>query len=297
MTFTEEIKNELCKSQITGSCCASAEALGMLLYGNRFAPEKIKLVSSSHEVRKRAQILFGGLFGCDFSEDGREDSLMNDDPELIRSIFEWYGYQYNNSALNLNRAVIEEECCKSSFLRGCFLMGGYVTAGKKGYHLELVTPHYSVSRQVSTLLYEMGMEPGSVTRRSNYVLYYKNSELIESFLTAIGATGAAMDLMLKKVEKALVNEVNRKVNCETANLSKTIDAANAQIDAIRYLDDHGHIEGLSSDLQLTAAIRVQFPMASLSELASKFDPPISKPGLSSRLKRLIKIAEERKNND
>ncbi|MBQ5813423.1 MAG: DNA-binding protein WhiA, partial [Clostridia bacterium] len=268
MTFTEEIKTELCKSQITGSCCASAEALGMLLYGNRFAPEKIKLVSSSHEVRKRAQILFGGLFGCDFSEDGREDSLMNDDPELIRSIFEWYGYQCNNSALTLNRAVIEEECCKSSFLRGCFLMGGYVTAGKKGYHLELVTPHYSVSRQVSTLLYEMGMEPGAVTRRSNYVLYYKNSELIESFLTAIGATGAAMDLMLKKVEKALVNEVNRKVNCEAANIGKTVAASAKQIEDINFITECGEYEKLTSDLKELASLRIENPDISLSESIS-----------------------------
>lgn len=294
MSFTEEIKNELCRTQILSSCCASAECLGMLLYGNRFAVDKIKLVSASSEVRKRAQILFGAIFGCNLKEDGRDNALMIDDTEVIKSIFDWYGFQYKSSALSLNRAIVEEECCKAAFLRGCFLMGGYATAGKKGYHLELVTSHYNVSKQVSTLLYELQMEPGAVVRRSNYVLYYKNSELIETFLTAIGATGSAMDLMLKKVEKSIVNHINRSVNCETANLSKVIDAAGKQINAINLIEEAGQFEDLPSDLKETALLRKQYSMVSLSELAAKFNPPISKPGVNSRLKRLIKISEELK---
>ena len=292
MSFTEEIKNELSRTTINLDCCAAAETLGMLLYCNRFAPDKIRMVSASPDVRRRARALLWECFGAELYEEGeKEDTLIIDDPEIIRTIFDWYGYQFKHAALSLNRAVVEEECCKAAFLRGCFLMGGYVTAGKSGYHLELVTSHYNVSNQVATLLYEMEMEPGSVTRRSNYVLYYKNSERIETFLSAIGATGAAMDLMLQKVEKALVNKINRKVNCENANFDKTLDAANRQLDAIRQLEESGQLAELSQDLQMTAALRKAYPMAPLSELAARFDPPISKPGVSSRLKRLVKIAE------
>lgn len=295
MSFTEEIKNELSRAQIGSDCCAAAECLGMLLYCNRFAPDRIRMVTASPDVRRRARTLFGECFGAELYEEGdREDALILDDPEIIRTIFDWYGFQYKNAALSLNRAVVEEECCKAAFLRGCFLMGGYVTAGKSGYHLELVTSHYNVSNQVATLLYEMEMEPGAVTRRSNYVLYYKNSERIETFLSAIGATGAAMDLMLQKVEKALVNKINRKVNCENANFDKTLDAANRQLDAIRHLEETGLLYELSDDLQMTAALRKANPMAPLSELAAMFDPPISKPGVSSRLKRLVKLSEENK---
>ncbi len=295
MSFTEEIKNELSKAQIGADCCAAAECLGMLLYCNRFAPDRIRMVTASPDVRRRARILFSECFGAELYEEGeREDTLILDDPEVIRAIFDWYGFQYKNAALSLNRAVVEEECCKAAFLRGCFLMGGYVTAGKSGYHLELVTSHYNVSNQVATLLYEMEMEPGSVTRRSNYVLYYKNSERIETFLSAIGATGAAMDLMLQKVEKALVNKINRKVNCENANFDKTLDAANRQLDAIQHLEEIGLLAELSDDLQMTAQLRKDNPMAPLSELAAMFDPPISKPGVSSRLKRLVKLSEGRK---
>ncbi|MBQ1250618.1 MAG: DNA-binding protein WhiA [Clostridia bacterium] len=292
MSFTEEIKNELTRTPPMADCCAAAECLGMLLYCNRFAPDKVRMITASADVRRRARSLFWECFGAELYEEGdREDTLVIDDPEIIHAIFDWYGYQFKNAALSLNRAIVEEECCKAAFLRGCFLMGGYVTAGKSGYHLELVTPHYNVSNQVSALLYEMDMEPGAVTRRSNYVLYYKNSERIETFLSAIGATGAAMDLMLQKVEKALVNKINRKVNCENANFDKTLDAANRQLDAIRHLEESGLLAELSLDLQMTAQLRKDNPMAPLSELAAMFDPPISKPGVSNRLKRLVKISE------
>ena len=292
MSFTEDIKNELCRTQLTDSCCASAVCLGILLYANRFAVDRIRLVSSSHEVRKRAQILFGALFGCELEIEGRDNALVIYDTDMIRRIYDWYGFQYKSSALSLNRAVVEEDCCKASFLRGCFLMGGYATAGKKGYHLELVTSHYNVSKQVATLLGEMQLEPGMVVRRGNYVLYYKNSELIETFLTSIGASGGAMDLMLKKVEKSLVNKINRSVNCETANLGKVVDAAARQIDAIERTERAGKFDTLSADLKETARLRREHSMASLSELAAMFDPPISKPSVITRLRRLIKISEE-----
>ncbi len=289
MSFTEDIKKELCKSQITSECCAGAEFLGMLLYSSRFTTDKIRIISSLGDVRKRAQILISALFGHQFCEE--ENGLYTENAELIKAVFDRYGFQFRDMSVSLNRAVVEEDCCKASFLRGCFLTGGYVTAGKKGYHLELVTPHYNVSRQVSSLLYEMQLEPGTVTRRGNYVLYYKNSEIIENFLFVMGASGGAMDLMLKKVEKSLVNRINRKVNCETANLDKALLASEKQISAIKKLEQSGKLDELSSELKMTAELRKNNPLLSISELAALSDPPISKPGMSGRLRKLIKISE------
>ena len=136
------------------------------------------------------------------------------------------------------------------------------------------------------------MEPRQVMRRSNYVLYYKNSESIEAFLTTIGASGGAMELMLKKVEKSLVNRVNRSVNCETANLSRAADAAAKQTNAIERIHAAGQLDQLSRDLQETARLRLEHREDSLTELAARFEPPLSKPGLSARLRKLIRIAEE-----
>ncbi len=291
MSFTEEIKSELCRCPMNRSCCLSAEVLGLLLFCNRFEPDRIRLVSSSAEVRRRIESLFASLFGFQPEEAG-ENALELHDPDELRALFDWYGFPRKNAAPSLNRAFVEEDCCRASFLRGCFLTGGTVTAGKKGYHLELVTPHYSVANQLSAFLYELHLEPRTVMRRGNYVLYYKNSEHIETFLTTVGATSGAMELMLRKVEKSLVNSVNRSVNCETANLGRTVNAVTAQLIAIDRLERAGKLKELSEDLKLTTDLRRRYDSDSLSELAARFDPPLSKPGLNARLKKLIRIAEE-----
>lgn len=292
MSFTEEIKIELCRSPMTKSCCLSAEVLGLLLFCNRFGPDRIRLISSVSDVRRRVQSLFTALFGFAPEERENDNALVLEDIDSIRTVYDWFGFQLKTGAPSLNRAFVEEECCRASFLRGCFLMGGTVIAGKKGYHLELVTPHYSIAGQMGSFLYEMQMEPRQVMRRSNYVLYYKNSESIEAFLTTIGASGGAMELMLKKVEKSLVNRVNRSVNCETANLSRAADAAAKQTNAIERIHAAGQLDQLSRDLQETARLRLEHREDSLTELAARFEPPLSKPGLSARLRKLIRIAEE-----
>ncbi len=293
MTFTSKIKAELCRAPVIQKCCAYAECFGMLLYGSRFRQGQIRLVTSSHEVQKRAQALFGSLFGATFSTaEGKPNTLVLSDENVIESIFSHFGFEGKSTSMWLNRAAVEEDCCRSAFIRGCFLMGGYVTSGDKGYHLEFVAPQYNLARQMSALLYDMGFEAGFATRRGNYVLYYKDSSAIEDLLSAMGATAGAMELMLQKVEKALVNKVNRKVNCETANLSKTVDAAARQVAAIEKMENAGRLGELSRELRETAELRKQYPELSLSELACMFIPPMSKPGLSNRLKKLINLSEE-----
>ena len=170
-------------------------------------------------------------------------------------------------------------------------MGGYVST-EKGYHLELVTPHYHAARQVSALLMDMELPAGQVMRRGIHVLYYKDSASIEDFLSACGATGSAMDLMLKKVEREVRNDINRKVNCETANLTKTVGAAARQIAAIERLQAAGILEKLPEPLRQTANLRLSNPELSLAELCAASPEPISRPGLNNRLRRLVELGEE-----
>ena len=187
---------------------------------------------------------------------------------------------------------MEDESSRAAFFRGAFLIGGYVSTPEKGYHLELVTPHYHAARQVSALLMDMEMPAGQVMRRGIHVLYYKDSAAIEDFLSACGATTAAMDLMLKKVERELRNDVNRRVNCETANLTKTVGAAARQIAAIERLEASGRLDNLPAPLRITAYVRKHNPEMSLAELCTLFPEPISRPGLNNRLRRLVQLGEE-----
>ena len=292
MSFTGDIKTELCRLSVQSNCCMLAECLGMLLYANQFTIQRIRLQSESAAVRKRIAQLFVQVF--DIQLQRQENSLEVTDPEEIQRVYDAFGYAYKNGPLQLNRAMVEDDCCKNAFLRGAFLLGGYVSTPEKGYHLELVTPHYHIARQVSALLLDMEMPAGTVMRRGNYVLYYKDSVAIEDFLSATGATGAAMTLMLKKVERDLRNKVNRKVNCETANLSKTVEAAAKQIAAIETIKQAGTYDTLPANLKIAAEMRLQHPDLSLSELCPLFDPPLSRPGVNNRMRKLIQIAEELK---
>ena len=163
------------------------------------------------------------------------------DRAAVETVFAAFGADLSRTvAHHINLAVLENDCCKASFLRGAFLAGGSVTDPSKNYHLELITAHASVSRETAALLTELGFAARSIDRGANTVLYFKKSEAIEDFLTKIGAPCAAMDIMSAKVEKSMNNTINRKVNCDTANADKVVAAAQEQIDAIRRIErDYG----------------------------------------------------------
>lgn len=293
MSLTQEIKEELCRQSPGRDCCCRAECYGMLLFAALFSTSRLRLQSDHPAVRRRARQLLRQVVGVEWEE--KPDSahaLTLEDPAAMARVFAAFGYEYKNAALHLNRAVVEESCCCLAFLRGAFLAGGYLSAPGKGYHLELTTSHYNAARETALLLAEMGLPCGFVARRGNYVLYYKNSGVIEEIISRMGASAAAMEFRLKKVEKDFRNTINRQVNCETANLDKTMEAAARQCLAIRTLQQAGVYEKLPPALQQTAQIRLAYPAESLAELLRHFDPPISKPGLSNRLRRLEQQAKQ-----
>ena len=189
--------------------------------------------------------------------------------------------------------MLEDDCCRVSFIRGAFFnrrLGDRLL--KKGTTWSLSTDHYNVSRGTFALLLDMGFTPKDISRNGNYIIYFKQSEAIEDFLTTIGAPVAAMKVMSAKIEKDIRNSVNRRVNCEAANVGKTAFAALDQIRAIEKLERAGILETLPEKLKETARLRKENPEVSLSELAGMLSPPVSKSCLNHRLRKLIKLAEE-----
>ena len=170
------------------------------------------------------------------------------------------------------------------------MAGGSVTDPEKRYHLELATSHLRVSREVRTLMDEMGFAPKCIDRAGSHVLYFKQSDLIEDFLTTLGAPVCAMGVMEAKVEKDLRNGVNRRVNCETANLGKAVDAAQEQLAAIRRLKERGLYEELPQKLKETAQLRQDHPEATLLELSQMQDPPVSKSAINHRMRKLMELS-------
>ena len=215
------------------------------------------------------------------------------DPAKLAVIRQTYGEEGGGLALHINFAVLEESCCRVSFLRGAFLAGGSVTDPRKGYHLELATSHHSVSREMLALMREEDFSPKDAQRKGNSVIYFKQSESIENFLTAVGAPLSAMEVMNAKLEKDLRGSVNRRVNCDAANLDKAVEAALIQVEAIRRLEERGELAQLPDKLRETARLRLEHPEDTLAELAALCDPPATKSALNHRLRKLVELGQAR----
>lgn len=294
MSFASEVKNELCRSQ-PGACCCLAECYGVLLYSNTFSPGQIRIVTEHRAFGARIKDLFAQAFGI--SLEGGEDPqgpgklvLTLENRKLLRRVYSAFGYDAATSlSLHVNLGLLEESCCRAAFLRGAFLAGGSMIDPEKRYHFELATSHQTVSREVRALLQDMGYDPKSIQRAGSSVVYFKQSDAIEDLLTLMGAPVSAMDLMNTKLEKEVRNDVNRQVNCDTANLEKAVAAAQEQIDAIRTLQSRGIV--LPDKLAKTAVLRLEHPEATLQELADLCQPPVSKSAMNHRLRKLLELAE------
>jgi DNA-binding protein WhiA len=299
MSFSYDTKNELCKLSVQRLCCARAEAYGILLYCNTFNAAEIRIVTENPNFAERLPRLFQRAFGLKFD---RQPEPEQTEGKLVFQILEQskldhiinlLGYDpKQHMVLHINYGLLEEDCCRASFMRGIFFAGGSITDPLKRYHLELTTSHLQASRELEVLLRECGYPPKSVSRNGGFVTYFKQSDQIEDFLTMIGAPVAAMNIMSAKMEKDLRNSVNRRLNCDSANLDKAILAAQDQIEAIRRLETAGVLEKLPEKLRQTAELRVKNPELTLAELAEMFAPPVTKSCLNHRLRKLTDLAKE-----
>lgn len=297
MSFSSSVKAELCRDALQYKQPAVAEAYGVLLFCNTFSPSLIRIVTESRDFADRLPRLFRKAFNLSFDTEPAADETgkllfeisSSQKTEKIFAAFDISAKE--NVTLHVNYGILEEEADRLCFFRGAFLAGGSVTDPTKRYHLELTTSHYKVSRETCALLLDTGFAPKEIQRSGNSILYFKQSDYIEDFLTAIGAPISAMGVMEAKVEKDLRNDVNRRVNCETANLDKAVDASMEQIAAIKVLQKHNQLQTLSPKLRQTAMLRLENPEATLTELAEMFEPPLSKSAMNHRLRKLVELSK------
>lgn len=299
VSFSAAAKAEICKSVSNKNCCAQAECFGILLFANSFSMDGIRIVTESREFAAVLPKLFKKAFNISFDSlpegdaSGKQMFLISD-VEKIAAIMNVYGFDPTDTvSLHVNLPIVEEDCCKASFLRGAFLAGGSVTDPVKGYHMEITTTHRSVARETEALIREiLEFTLKTAQRGGGQVLYLKQSELISDLLTLLGAPVAAMGIMEARLEKELNNKVNRRCNCDDANTSKVVQAAQEQLAAIRILRDRGDVVKLPVKLQQAITAREQNPEASLTELAAMMEPAITKPAMNHRLKKIVELAKE-----
>ena len=295
MAFSADVKQELCRQPVNRRCCAQAEAYGILLFCAAFDRRQARIVTESPALKERLPLLFRKAFKLGFDQlpgpgEGK-GAFVIDRPDKLKAIFDAFDLEWEGAvSLHINLARLEEEHCRTAFLRGAFLAGGSVTDPMKGYHLELATSHYHPGRELPALLREAGFEPKETERKGNRVIYFKHSHQIEDFLTFLGAPVSAMGVMAAKIERDLRGSVNRQVNCDSANLDKTVAAAREQLGAIERLEQAGRLDSLPDKLREAARLRLDNPELNLAQLGALCDPAVSKSAFNHRMRKLLELA-------
>ncbi len=299
MTFSAKVKAELCKAPVDKQRVALAEICGMFLFANKFSAKEIRITTENADFVQRASRILKTLFGFDFdrkiipSERTKKYSLGIINEDKIATVFDAFGLEVKLAqTVHLNGVLVEDDKTRAAFLRGAFLSGGSVIAPEREYHMEFVTSHIHLVREVSALLYELEIEGKTTVRKGNHILYFKDSGAIEDLLTRMGAPVSAMELMDAKMYKDLINSLNRRVNFEFANITKTSNAAHEQIKAIKRIEDTIGLDALTPQLYEVAIARRENPEAPLSELCKILGGTVTKSGINHRMRKIMEISKK-----
>lgn len=304
MSFSQKVKTELmthtseaAENGIERPCCHHAEQYGLFLFNRNFSLQNIsmktELRSLAVKYTEAVKELTGKMPKAEQSAAGNWRITVEDEASR-RKILEAFGYSGEEITRRLNRANLEFDCDNGAFLRGAFLSCGTITDPEKDYHVEFVISRKVLCDDLMTLLKELDFEPKYVQRNGAHVVYFKDSESIEDLLTMMGATDSTLELMGTKVYKDMRNKVNRRMNFENANSSRAFDAAYRQMEAIRYIHEKRGWEYFPPDLRELAKLRLENPDYSLKDLADNLSTRISKSGVNHRMKKILEMYEDLK---
>ncbi|MCX7710493.1 MAG: DNA-binding protein WhiA [Clostridia bacterium] len=309
MSFSSSVKNELCRIEISEKCCLFSELAavvrisGIVKYTGR-DEVNVKIVTENAAFARKLFSSIKKLYNIYPEVVTRRSKKLKKHISYIlvltssmglKDILENMGIMQgvNGQAeyLNFDSRLLKKNCCRKSYLRGAFLAGGSISDPEKTYHLEIATHKEIIAQELSHQGSRFGLHGKVISRKGNFVSYLKEGENIVDFLNVIGAHTALLDLENVRILKEMRNNVNRIVNCETANLEKTVNASVRQVENILYIRDHIGFERIPENLREVAELRLQYSDANLKELGEMLDPPLGKSGVNHRLRKLDRIAE------
>lgn len=297
MSFSSDTKNEIAQRRLNRPCCVKAAVYGISCFSKYFDARGVVLQTELEDVAQYARRMFHrcGIEGT-ITKKLRPSGMLYEfavkEEGQVAKLHELLGTTGHEINLQIDPGLLQCPCCVSAYIGAAFLCSGTMTDPQKEYNMEFLSPRRNLSKDFEALLAEHEFVPHRTQRKSVNVVYVKASGHIEDLLTFIGAPGAAMKIMDQKVYNSMRNQCNRLNNCETANMQKRIDANAAALKAIRYLEQQNALDALNEPLRQAAEMRRRMPDASLSELAAASDPPLSKSGLSHRLKKLEALAAD-----
>ena len=285
MSFSQNVKEELGKHMSPGRHCQLAELAALLHFCGQYGQEAdgaylVGFQTENESVAKKGFTLLKKTFNI--------EAGVNLDETQMQEIYAKIG----NLEEPVSPLLLKNSCCQRAFLRGAFLSVGSISDPAKGYHLEFVCTDERKAEQIREVLGNFGMERKIILRKKYYVVYLKEGESIVDLLNVCEAHVALMELENLRILKDMRNSINRRVNCEAANITKTVNAAARQIENIEYIQSHGGFGMLPDNLRQMAEIRLEYPDASLKELGEYLDPPVGKSGVNHRLQKLNEIADK-----
>lgn len=300
MSFSNDVKNELSRLETNEVCCDKAELLGVLRMsgaivirgmniGIHFSTENaalarrvLQILKNNYQVQTEVVITRSRRL----KKNNRYQVRVLPAPQVNIAMTE---LQLLSMESDLKNPLLTKQCCKRAFLRGAFLGGGSISRPSSDYHLEMVTGNEDFARSIIKVMHTFSMKAKLTDRKNDYIVYLKDGESITNFLRVIGAHNSMMEFEGVRVLKEMRNNVNRRVNCETANLGKVVKAAVRQVNCIKFIDEHMGLSELPEALQETAKLRLKYPEASLNELV-EYSCGIGKSGINHRLKKLQEMA-------
>lgn len=302
MSFSLEVKEEIAKQISSSRHCQIAEMAAYIANFGSYSPDQDSFILQSDKetvirkvftLLKKTYNIYSATEESDLKEADTKDSysIVLTDQEEIRKVLQSVRYQEMESK-TVSDILIKNDCCRRAFLRGTFLCLGSMSDPAKSYHMEYVCGSREQAVQLQSLIGTFNVDAKITERKKYYVVYIKEGESIVDLLNIMGAHVSLMNLENLRIVKEVRNTVNRRVNCETANLYKTIDAAGRQMDDIIYLRDHYGLDRLPESLKEMAIVRLEHEDASLKELGEYLDPPVGKSGVNHRLRKLKELAEE-----
>lgn len=295
MSFSLTVKKEILSRELPKDCCAVAAAYAVACFGKYFDEKGVVLHTEQSAIAQYVKRLYArvGLQGKVYVK-GKEESRLYEfavkEPAEVDKLLALFGHTGRETTLRINSKNLLCDHCINSFVSTAFLCSGTITNPAREYNLEFLTSRYNLAQDFSALLKGHGFLPKYVRRKGANVVYFKASEQIEDLLTFMGAQSAALEIMNLKVFKDFRNKANRITNCETANIDKTVEASAETLRAIRFLREQNALDTMPQPLRQAAVLREENPDLSLKELAALFEPPLSKSGLSHRMKKLEQLA-------
>ena len=310
MSFSSNVKSELAHCFGKARHCKIAEVAAMLNMCGHISKNGeifcIKIQTENVTVARKYFTLVKKTFNIECEIVVRRNSQLkknrvyvltiNNKDEIAKKVLLATGIleetTKGQSIVNaVNSLLVSGECCKRSYIRGAFLASGSISNPEKTYHMEFVCSDDNYSLDLRNVINSFGMEAKIVKRKEHYVVYLKEGEQIVDLLNIMGAHVALMEMENVRILKDMRNNVNRKVNCETANLNKTITASVKQVEDIIFIKNNRGLGYLPNQLEEMAAIRIEYPEASLKELGQMLEPPVGKSGVNHRLRKISEMAE------